>query len=376
MNRAFLVAQREFLENVRTKGFWIGILMMPLMLILFATIPFVVESTRAAKTFTVIDRSGWLLGEIRRQIDVEDLATLIRQIDMAKSLPASLQPLKEFANDLDLAQQQAMAAAVFDPSAPVAASLPAAARRFLEQEAGKVANEWRNLSPAAKADLLPGISTNQFALVHRENSAEHLNHLVQKGELFAYFVIGPDPVQGDDGFRYVSNNLTDRDLVNWFSGFANERIRARRLDEAGIDDRTANWISETAGFEGIQISSEGIEEEVQADDVVRQWVPVVFVYLLWISILINTQMLLTSTIEEKSNKLVEVLLSSISAIELMAGKILGIAVTGLAIIAAWELMGAFFFIALPSLTGLPIPYDITSVVSDPVYLGSFLVYFI
>lgn len=39
MNRAFLVTQREYLENVRTKGFWIGIMMLPIMLAMAATIP-------------------------------------------------------------------------------------------------------------------------------------------------------------------------------------------------------------------------------------------------------------------------------------------------------------------------------------------------
>ena len=67
-------------------------------------------------------------------------------------------------------------------------------------------------------------------------------------------------------------------------------------------------------------------------------------------------MLLTNTIEEKSNKLIEVLLSSISPIVLMAGKILGIALTGLTIIGSWLLM-AIVFVFLPSLLGIDIPLD-------------------
>ena len=64
MNRAFLVAGREYLENVRTKGFWIGIMMMPLILLMFALVPLLVESTREVKRYAVIDKSGGLLDAV------------------------------------------------------------------------------------------------------------------------------------------------------------------------------------------------------------------------------------------------------------------------------------------------------------------------
>jgi len=34
--------------------------------------------------------------------------------------------------------------------------------------------------------------------------------------LFAYFVIGPEPIKGDDGSRYVSKNVADDSLRSWF----------------------------------------------------------------------------------------------------------------------------------------------------------------
>lgn len=288
MRRSLLVAQRELLENARTKGFWIGIMMMPVMLLLLGIVPLLVESTREAKQFAVIDKSGWLLDEVRAEI-----------------------------------------------------------------------------------------STDRFVLTTPDNlTPENLNRLIQQQQLFAYFIIGEDPIDNSDDFKYVSNNLTDRELLNWFTGLVSEKIQEKRLEQVNIDKATAAWITESTRFDGVQISSEGHEEQVDSQDIARQWAPVVFVYLLWISILLNTQMLLTNMIEEKSNKLIEVLLSSISAIQLMAGKILGIAMTGLTIIAAWALMALFFFISLPSMLDIKIPLDLTGVINDPVYISSFFVYFV
>lgn len=87
-------------------------------------------------------------------------------------------------------------------------------------------------------------------------------------------------------------------------------------------------------------------------------------------------MLLTNTIEEKSNKLIEVLLSSVSPMQLMAGKIIGIALTGLTIIFSWLLMSLTFFIFLPWVGAFDLPVDLTTAAFDPIFLGSFLVYFL
>lgn len=292
MKRSLLVALREVMENLRTKGFWIGIAMLPIMMAMVAFIPMVVESTREAKKFTVIDESGWLLEAAMERIELNGFQ-------------------------------------------------------------------------------------DRFEFVPLEGRDQNmLNTAIENDELFAYFVIGDDPVESNDGMRYVSNNLTDRDLLSWFAGHASAEVRQRRLRREELSEEVANWISTPVEFDGVQIAEGGVEEDVDTQDVVRQWTPVAFVYLLWISILINTQMLLTNTIEEKSNKLIEVLLSSISPIQLMAGKILGIAATGLLIISAWSLMALFFFVLLPDLASLELPIDLGEIIAQPVFLTSFLVYFL
>lgn len=52
-------------------------------------------------------------------------------------------------------------------------------------------------------------------------------------------------------------------------------------------------------------------------------VPMGFMMLLWISVLTSSNYLLASTIEEKGNRVMEVLLSAVSPMQLLAGKILG-----------------------------------------------------
>jgi ABC-2 type transport system permease protein len=63
-------------------------------------------------------------------------------------------------------------------------------------------------------------------------------------------------------------------------------------------------------------------------------------FLLWSLIITGASILLNSVMEEKSNKILEVLLSSASATEILTGKVFGVALLTLTVLAAWALMGA------------------------------------
>ena len=82
MNRMLLIAFREFLENVRTKGFWFGILMMPIVLVLVGVVPIIVENTRVAKNYAVIDETGVVLDAVKQEVNL--LVALIRRGNNAR----------------------------------------------------------------------------------------------------------------------------------------------------------------------------------------------------------------------------------------------------------------------------------------------------
>ena len=63
--------------------------------------------------------------------------------------------------------------------------------------------------------------------------------------------------------------------------------------------------------------------EGATNELLNMLMPAAFMGLLLMSVLMSGQYLLTTTVEEKSNRVVEVLLSAVSPMELMAGKILG-----------------------------------------------------
>jgi ABC-2 type transport system permease protein len=105
-----------------------------------------------------------------------------------------------------------------------------------------------------------------------------------------------------------------------------------------LDSAAVKRIEHTfAPFASLDPRKEAGKEAVSGADVVRQWAPSGFVYLLWIAVFSISQMLLNNIIEEKSNRIIEVLLSSVTPGELMMGKLFGIAAVGLVMVSAWIL---------------------------------------
>lgn len=189
-------------------------------------------------------------------------------------------------------------------------------------------------------------------------------------------MIDEDPASSDTPARYVSRNLTDSDLGDWYERLATAAVQERRIALRGIDRELAAFIQRDFDLARAKLSETGEAEAVSTQDRIRQWAPVAFVYLLWISIFSIAQMLLSNTVEEKSNRLMEVLLSSVSPFELMLGKIFGIAATGLTMVGTWVLCLLAAAFLLPALAGGGLSVNFALILADPVYLGSFLVYFV
>ncbi len=412
-HKTLLVARREYFENLRTKTFWIGILVVPIILTLAIAVPVWLEMAKEARSYAVIDRSGWLLAAVEHRSAEDDLANVletalererlgriatsglpaeVREAAAALSAALPAAPVEAIAapsrgreerRDRDERVLQALARSALGAEASAGESLadllsPADAER-LAALAPPLAAWWQGVSPAEARKISPNLGKSRFQRVEvaggGAEAAEELNRRVGAGEIFGYFVLAEEPIAGQAPGRFVSRNLTDRELYEWFTGLANEVVRERRLAERQIDPAVARWVQEPVPFEARRVGAGGEEAEVRTQDFVRQWAPVAFVYLLWIAVMSIVQMLLNNTIEEKSNRILEVLLSSVSPLQLMVGKVVGIAATGLTMIGTWVLFLVGAVSVVMALVGDRVDLGLASVATDPLLLGSFIVYF-
>ncbi len=370
MTKALLVAQREYYENIKTKGFWIGTLLMPLLFGISIIVPTWLDSTRSAKTFTVIDHSGWLVNAVERELLNQDLPYLLNQAngELQAEFPDSAVRLGQAFGSLTPERQLAFIAAL---QGNATQSLAPETLNLIAAQGPELLRWWRELPKQEVRHLLPESSRRRYQRVTQDASVEQLTAQVRDGSLFAFFVIESNPEQGN---RYYSANLTDRSLKEWYTGLLGAELRKQRMVASNVTAEVASWIAQPFPVTDRFVSESG-ETEADTADKVSQWVPVAFVYLLWISVFSVSMMMLTSTVLEKSNRLVEVLLSSISPIELMAGKILGSAATGLTTVGTWLISFLVLVHFLPAMLGIPLGFSLSAVASSPAYLISFVVYF-
>jgi len=109
------------------------------------------------------------------------------------------------------------------------------------------------------------------------------------------------------------------------------------LMKKGIDPEIAGIFQNNVEIEQIKIEKSG--KEGKQDFLVVFFSAFIFILLLMMMVIYSGQMLIRSLIEEKSNRLIEILISSCTPEELLSGKILGLSALGLTQIAIWSLIG-------------------------------------
>ena len=96
-------------------------------------------------------------------------------------------------------------------------------------------------------------------------------------------------VANADALTYVSNNLTDDGLRDWYGNATTTVVRRLRVAAADIDPATAKHIQERIAFAPKQVNAKtGALEEVKGEQKANKFAPVAFVYLLWVAVFTAT----------------------------------------------------------------------------------------
>jgi len=368
MKYAILVALREFAENAKTKGFWIGILIFPILIYVSTSASTFLEKTKPVRNFVLVDASGELEETVEQALDRLHQRKVMGEL---ASYAKKYARLPEGELEIDFEKMPAIDAKGM--AEQWASDNPEILDQFLK--AGGLAMALEQLKSALKDDapafeepkrpfraveLPEGVSSElppaemAEALKPWLRGERSIQVEGEPAELFAAVIIPEDILEravrpggmpvlpgGEKlGIQYWSSNLADEDLKDEIERSINEEVRRQEYEDKGVDPAEVRAVQRTfLPFAALNPKKEAGSEAVSMADQIRQWAPVGFVYLLWIAIFTIAQMLLNNTVEEKSNRIIEVLLSSVTPGELMMGKLMGIAAVGLTMIGSWILFG-------------------------------------
>ena len=132
----------------------------------------------------------------------------------------------------------------------------------------------------------------------------------------------------------------------------NDAVEAYRIDSYGIEglDQILSDIHSNIHLTSYTVDEEGKETISQSE--VFMIISMVLAMALYMFIAIFSGMVMTSVIEEKSSRVVEVLVSSVKATELMFGKIIGVALVALTQFLLWIVLTGLIIGVIGCIVGL------------------------
>lgn len=159
-----------------------------------------------------------------------------------------------------------------------------------------------------------------------------LSDKVRKKEIHAFMQIGRNvihPVQNDEQsqiFYYAENAALDK-VRDWVSNVLNNRIREIRVTELGVDEKKISdlfyWIhTQSMGLLSVDSTGEVVDAR-KSSELQTIMVPYILLLLMFMMLMMSAVPLLTAVMEEKSERIAEVLLGSVTPWQFMMGKILG-----------------------------------------------------
>jgi ABC-2 type transport system permease protein len=164
---------------------------------------------------------------------------------------------------------------------------------------------------------------------------KELSSQVEAGALEGYIVFPEDIIERGTA-TYFGKKVSNIRTLERVDNALNETIVARRLSMQGLDYGEVREMIKHVRIETVQVLKGG----EKASEFERTYITsFIFIMMLYMTILLWGMAVQRSIIEEKNNRVIEVLLSSLRSFDIMAGKIIGVGAVGLTQYAIWAVFG-------------------------------------
>lgn len=197
-----------------------------------------------------------------------------------------------------------------------------------------------------------GLFVNDFknseAYSYLDRSKENLASLKDSinAEKFEALLVIPKDLDNKklaNEIKYISNESPDPDFVAELEETIAKRLTKSNFEIAKLDTLA---IKNAEAKVSISLSKASGEENVKGLNYIKVFIGASFGYLIMMFIIIYGNMVMRSVIEEKTNRIIEIIISSVKPFQLMMGKIIGTSMAGVLQFVIWAILaGTLFFVA-------------------------------
>ncbi|MFN9720306.1 MAG: ABC transporter permease [Planctomycetota bacterium] len=327
MQKILTIARREYQAMVATKGFLIGLAMMPIMMMGGSVLPGLLQGIERPedRKIIVIDGTGQLFDSLKQVAESRN-QTLVNSEGMSKE------------------------SSISGPSSTPLKSLTR------EEQDDKNARKAMGMEDIHRYQL-ESLSPDGF----NDEKRLELSEMIREEQLYAFVEIPGDILNPSvldltklkdpkllelPEITYVAQDSTLSDAKRWIEMSLNQLIRARRLADQGVAPTVLLELEKKAPVNGTGLyfrdDTGSIVSKEKPSELASVFLPMGIMMLMFMIVMMSAQPMLESVLEEKTLRISEVLLGSANARQLMTGKLLGNVAGSLTVFALYAGGGLIF----------------------------------
>lgn len=176
--------------------------------------------------------------------------------------------------------------------------------------------------------------SKSLAFEYSNENIDELKNSISKDE-DAYVLYIPTLTQDLSGVQLYSSKQASVSVVNYIEKEIEAELKDKKLVENGISREILSSLDLNVSLQTIRITEQG-EESGNAN--ASYGIGMLASILIYLFIFLYGVQVMRGVIEEKNNRIVEVIISSVKPFQLMMGKIVGIALVGLTQFVLWVVL--------------------------------------
>ena len=151
--------------------------------------------------------------------------------------------------------------------------------------------------------------------------------------------------------QYISNESPNITFIDRVQDVIGKKMTQENFDKEGLDTLKINSAKAKVA---IKIKKPNGETSLEGLNLLKTIVGGAFGYLIMMFIILYGNMVMRSVIEEKTSRIIEVIISSVKPFQLMMGKIIGTSLAGVLQFLIWAILGLSAMFVLSSIFGVQV----------------------
>ncbi len=193
-------------------------------------------------------------------------------------------------------------------------------------------------------------STPNYAFVPTADNKDEF--YTEDSEVEAVVQITADLAKNPTAVTIYSPREVKAELLSYVETCLGEQVRREKLSAYNIPELETIIADIQTDFHVATVKRNAEGDETSSNTYIAMTAGFIFTFLIYMFVMSYGGMVMQSVMEEKTNRIVELMVSSVKPFQLMMGKIIGVALVGFVQLAIWGVMLSIILVVCGSVFGL------------------------